>query len=320
MRVPVDARSASTLTQHEEALQQAETMERTASSVPVRAGLSIIVPAFNEERGIGAQIEHVRQVMNASSIPWELIVVDDGSTDGTAREVEKHDVRLIRQPRNRGYGAALKAGIAASKNELVAIIDADGTYPSEALVPMFEKASDFQMVVGARIAENVNIPLVRRPAKWLLAQLASYLAEQPIPDLNSGLRIMRKSIVQKFEHLLPSGFSFTTTITMSMLCTDHTVYYHPIEYFKRVGSSKIRAAHAYQFLLLILRTVVYFNPLRFFLPLGALFFAGGAAKLLYDITLWNMSESAVMGLLTGVMIWCVGLLADQNSRLALRGK
>jgi len=295
-------------------------MNQAVPSPPALGGLSIIVPAYNEENGIGAQIEHVRQVMNASGIPWEMIVVDDGSTDGTAREVEKHQVRLIRQPRNRGYGAALKAGIAASKNELVAIIDADGTYPSEALVPMFAKIVDFDMVVGARIGENVNIPLVRRPAKWVLAQLASYLAEQPIPDLNSGLRIMRKSLVQKFEHLLPSGFSFTTTITMSMLCTDHSVHYHPIEYFKRVGSSKIRPSHAYQFLLLILRIAVYFNPLRFFLPLGAFFFAGGMAKLMYDVTLWNMSESAVMGLLTGVMIWCVGLLADQNSRLSLRGK
>jgi len=295
-------------------------MLHAAEHSPTFTGLSIVVPAFNEEHGIGGQIEHIRQVMQGSNIPWELIIVDDGSTDGTAQEVAKHDVRLIRQPRNRGYGAALKAGIGASKNELVAIIDADGTYPSEALIPMLEKVNEFEMVVGARIGENVNIPLVRRPAKWMLAKLASYLAEQPIPDLNSGLRIMRKSIVQKFEHLLPSGFSFTTTITMSMLCTDHSVYYHPIQYFKRVGDSKIKASHAYQFLLLILRTVVYFNPLRFFLPLGAIFFAGGAAKLLYDITLWNMSESAVMGLLSGVIIWCVGLLADQNARLALRGK
>lgn len=301
-------------------MQPTATLERNAEATASRTGLSIIIPAYNEEGGIGAQIEHVRRVMDASGIPWELVVVDDGSTDGTAREVEKHDVRLIRQPRNRGYGAALKAGIAAAQNELVAIIDADGTYPSEALIPMYEKAREYDMVVGARVAENVQIPLVRRPAKWVLARLASHLAEQPIPDLNSGLRIMRKAIVEKFQHLLPSGFSFTTTITMSMLCSDHSVYYHPIEYFKRVGSSKIRPKHAYQFLLLILRIAVYFNPLRVFLPLGAVFFAGGLAKFIYDVTLWNLSESAVMGLLAGVMIWCFGLLADQNSRLVLRGK
>ena len=301
-------------------MQQAETMERPATQSPATSGLSIIVPAYNEERGIAEQIRRIQETMRNSGIEWELIVVDDGSTDNTAAEIEKLGVRLIRQARNRGYGAALKAGIAAARNELVAIIDADGTYPAPALIPMFEKARQVDMVVGARTGENVNIPLLRRPAKWVLAELASYLAEQPIPDLNSGLRIMRKSIVQQFEHLLPSGFSFTTTITMSMLCTDHSVYYHPIEYFKRVGSSKIRAKHAYQFLMLILRIAVYFNPLRFFLPLGTVFFLMGMAKFAYDVTLMNLSESAVMAILTAVMIWCVGLLADQNARIALRSK
>jgi glycosyltransferase involved in cell wall biosynthesis len=286
----------------------------------VRTGVSVVMPAFNEERGIGAQIEKIRSVMNGCGWDWELIVVDDGSTDGTAAEIEKHAARLIRQPRNRGYGAALKAGIAAAQNELVVIIDADGTYPAEAIPPMLALAQQNDMVVGARISASVHIPLVRRPAKWVLARLASYLAEQDIPDLNSGLRVMRKSTVRQFEHLLPSGFSFTTTITLAMLCTDHNVHYFPIDYHKRVGSSKIRPGHAYQFLLLILRTVVYFNPLRFFLPLGGLFFFAGAAKFIYDIFLWNLSESAVMGLLTAVMIWCVGLLADQNSRLALKAK
>jgi glycosyltransferase involved in cell wall biosynthesis len=299
---------------------QAETRTASAAAPPVTNGLSIIVPAFNEERGIAEQIRRIEEAMRGSGISWELLVVDDGSTDGTAAEVEKLGVRLIRQKRNRGYGAALKAGIAAAGNELVAIIDADGTYPAQPLVPMFEKAREYDMVVGARTGENVNIPLVRRPAKRFLAELASYLAEQPIPDLNSGLRIMRKSTVEQFEHLLPSGFSFTTTITMSMLCTDHSVYYHPIEYFRRVGRSKIRAKHAYQFLMLILRIAVYFNPLRFFLPLGAFFFLLGMAKFAYDVTLMNLSESAVMAILAAVMIWCVGLLADQNARIALRGK
>jgi len=283
----------------------------------VATGVTVVIPAFNEERGIGAQIERIQQVMQSIGWPWELIIVDDGSSDGTAAEVERRGVRLIRQGRNRGYGAALKAGIHAARNEFVVICDADGTYPAEAIPPMLEKIHEYDMVVGARITQNVAIPLVRKPAKWVLAQLAGYLAEQPIPDLNSGLRVMRKSLVEKFEHLLPSGFSFTTTITMALLCSDCRVYYHPIEYYQRVGKSKIRPSHAYHFLLLILRTVTYFNPLRVFLPLGALFFTAGLGKLAYDVTLWNLSESAVMGLLTGVIIWCVGLLADQISRMAL---
>lgn len=173
------------------------------------------------------------------------------------------------------------------------------------------------MVVGARTGEHVHIPWVRRPAKWLLAKLASYLAEQPIPDMNSGLRVLKRELVEQYEHLLPSGFSFTTTITLALLCNGYQVNYVPINYAKRVGSSKIRPGHAYQFLLLILRTVVYFNPLRIFLPLGLVFFVAGVAKFIYDIFLWNLSESAVMGILSGVIIWCVGLLADQISKIAM---
>jgi glycosyltransferase involved in cell wall biosynthesis len=226
-------------------------------------------------------------------------------------------VHLIRQGRNRGYGAALKTGIRAAQHELIVITDADGTYPAESIPALLDHAAENDMVVGARVGENVHIPLVRRPAKWVLGRLASYLAEEEIPDLNSGLRVMKKSLVEKYEHLLPSGFSFTTTITLALLCSGCRVHYHPIEYHKRVGHSKIRAAHAYQFLMLILRTIVYFNPLRVFLPLGLLFFLAGMAKFAYDITLWNLSESAVMGVLAGVIIWCVGLLADQISRMAL---
>lgn len=282
-----------------------------------KRAVSIVVPAYNEERGIGEQIERLRHVMDASGWPWELIVVDDGSTDATAVEAERHGVRILRQPRNRGYGASLKAGIAAAKSDWIVIIDADGTYPAEEIPRMLELAADTDMVVGARVGQNVNIPLVRRPAKWLLAGLASYLAEQPIPDMNSGLRVLKRDLVEKYEHLLPQGFSFTTTITLALLCNGYRVHYHPINYAKRVGNSKIRPAHAYHFLLLILRTVVYFNPLRVFLPLGALFFLAGIAKFIYDIFLWNLSESAVMAILAAVMIWAVGLLADQISKIAM---
>jgi glycosyltransferase involved in cell wall biosynthesis len=296
----------------EEARESAEALRAT--------GITAVIPAYNEEAAIGAQIEKVQQVLAASGWPSELIVVDDGSTDGTAREVERRGVRLVRLPQNRGYGAALKAGIAAAGHETIVILDADGTYPAGAIPAMLDRAHQFDMVVGARVGQNVNIPLERRPAKWFLARLASYLAEQEIPDLNSGLRVLKRSLVEKFNHLLPSGFSFTTTITLALLCTEHRVHYHPIEYHRRVGESKIRPRHAYEFLLLILRTVVYFNPLRVFLPLGAAFFFAGVAKFIYDIFLWNLSESAVMGILAGVMIWAFGLLADQNARISLRGK
>ncbi|MGH9817166.1 MAG: glycosyltransferase family 2 protein [Candidatus Acidiferrales bacterium] len=296
---------------------KAEEREAARDAQSALAGVSVVVPAYNEEGAIASQVESLRVVMDAGGRPWELIVVDDGSTDDTAAVAESTGVELIRLGRNRGYGAALKEGIHAAQHELIVITDADGTYPSQAIPALLEHAANHDMVVGARIGENVAIPLLRRPAKWVLGRLASYMAGQEIPDLNSGLRVMKKSLVEKFEHLLPSGFSFTTTITLALLCSDYSVYYHAIEYHQRVGQSKIRPGHAYQFLMLILRTIVYFNPLRFFLPLGAVFFAAGVAKFGYDITKMNLSESAVMGVLTGVIIWCVGLLADQISRMAL---
>jgi glycosyltransferase involved in cell wall biosynthesis len=279
--------------------------------------VSVVVPAYNEQEAIGAQIEKVQQVMQRSGWPYEVIVVDDGSTDSTSEQVRRQRVRLIQLSHNRGYGAALKAGIAASQNDWIVITDADGTYPAEAIPALLERAHDYDMVVGARVGKNVTMPLERKMVKWFLVRLASYLAERPIPDLNSGLRVLKRPLVEKFLHLLPSGFSFTTTITLALLCNDYRVYYHPIDYYRRVGSSKIRPTDAYQFLLLILRTVVYFNPLRVFLPLGTGLFLAGLAKFIYDLFGWNISESAVLGMLGGVLLWGIGLLADQLSRIGL---
>jgi hypothetical protein len=195
------------------------------------------------------------------------------------------------------------------------IIDADGTYPSAALPLLLEHASGNDMVVGARTGGIAKVPFVRRPAKWFLGSLASYLAGQKLPDLNSGLRLMRKELVDMYLHLLPSGFSFTTTITLSAACNDHDVKYVPIDYHARLGKSKIRPRHAYDFLLLILRTIVFFNPLKVFIPIGLILASLGLGKFIYDITLGNISESALLGILGALIVWAVGLLADQNSRI-----
>lgn len=279
--------------------------------------VAVVIPAYNEENAISKQIDNVKTVMDKTGLSYTLIVVDDGSTDNTAGEAERHDIQLIRLPRNSGYGAALKAGFAAANSEYIIIIDADGTYPADAIPSMMQKVPEYDMVVGARIGQNTHIPFVRKPAKWFLQKLASYLAGQNIPDLNSGLRVIKKPLLEKYKNILPSGFSLTTTITLALLCNNYFVYYYPIDYYKRIGKSKIRPVEAYNFFLLILRTIVYFNPLKVFLPLGAIFFAAGFVKLIYDIFKDNLSESAVMGLLSAFIIWAIGLLSDQISRIGI---
>jgi glycosyltransferase involved in cell wall biosynthesis len=281
-------------------------------------GVSVVIPAFDEEGAIEESVRSVLSVMEDSRIEFELIVVDDGSSDRTAELSEAAGAQVLRLPENRGYGAALKAGIARAKHEIIVITDADGTYPAESIPVLLADLGEYDMVVGARIGENVAIPLVRRPAKWFLRRLASYLAGRAIPDLNSGLRVMRKSLVKRFEHLLPSGFSFTTTITLASLCSGALVRYSPIDYHERIGESKIRPSHAFEFLLLILRTIVYFNPLKVFLPMGGVFFLGGLVKFIYDIYIGNFSETALLGFLGAAILWAVGLLSDQMSRISLR--
>jgi glycosyltransferase involved in cell wall biosynthesis len=277
---------------------------------------SVVIPAFNEEKGIVPTLRELRESLNG--LDYEIVVVDDGSRDRTAELARAEGVTVHQQPANRGYGASLKAGIRRAKHDVLVITDADGTYPASAIPDLVAGCETYDMVVGARVGENVAIPLVRRPAKWVLGKLASYLAGRPIPDLNSGLRAMRRELVRQYEHLLPSGFSFTTTITLAALCRDHLVRFDPIDYRAREGDSKIRPRHAYDFFLLILRTIVYFNPLKIFLPVGAFFFAAGIAKTIYDVAKENLSESAIFAFLTAFLMWGLGLISDQLSRIASR--
>ncbi len=279
--------------------------------------VSVIIPAYDEAAHVADQVRAVQKVMAATGWTWEVIVVDDGSSDGTAEKAASvGGVRVLRRSRNRGYGAALKLGIGHARYAWILITDADGTYPVEAIPGLLARAADNDMVVGARTGQNVNIQLMRRAPKAFLNVLASYLAGQKLPDINSGLRLMRADLVRRYEHLLPSGFSFTTTITLAAACNDHLVEYVPIDYHARLGQSKMRPRAAYDFTLLILRTIVFFNPLKVFLPVGAVLFVAGMIKFGYDILLDNLSESAVLALLGALLVWAVGLLADQNARIA----
>jgi len=298
--------------------------EQTAEqTVPARApgpapDLAVILPAFNEAQGIQETLKRLQQVLSDFPFSSEILVVDDGSTDGTGQKAEQAGVRVMTHAWNRGYGAALKTGILATRAPAVMIMDADATYEPDALPRLYARLDGASMVVGTRWLRSEGVSWIRRLPKWLLNRFASYLVGRHIPDLNSGQRIMRRDLLLRYMHLCPSGFSFTSTITLALLANGYNVIYEPIEYLKRTGKSKIRASHFASFVLLVVRAMVLFNPLKVFLPLGAFVFLVGLAKLVEDIYLWNLSETAVMAFLSAMTIWAVGLLADMISRLQMQ--
>lgn len=278
--------------------------------------VSIIIPAFNEEDGIGEVLDSIQQMMRSHDIEGEIIVVDDGSTDRTAEVVSASGVRLVQHESNRGYGATLKTGIRQARHDLMLISDADGTYPVEAIPILLAAMETCDMAVGARTGDHVKIPLLRRPAKWFLQKLANYLAQKEIPDLNSGLRVFRREIAERFYHLFPEGFSFTITITMASLTSNYRVKFLPINYYRRQGKSTIRPARDFMgFLSLIVRMTVYFNPLRVFLPASLILFMIGLVKAIIDFINHNtFGVGAAIAILTAVQILGLGLLADLTIR------
>jgi len=280
--------------------------------------LAVILPAFNEAQGIQETLKRLQQVLSDFPFSSEILVVDDGSTDGTGQKAEQAGVRVMTHAWNRGYGAALKTGILATRAPAVMIMDADATYEPDALPRLYAHLDGASMVVGTRWLRSEGVSWIRRLPKWVLNRFASYLVGRRIPDLNSGQRIMRRDVVLRYMHLCPTGFSFTSTITLALLANGYNVIYEPIEYLKRAGKSKIRASHFASFVLLVVRAMVLFNPLKVFLPLGAFVFLVGIAKLIEDIYLWNLSETAVMAFLSAMTIWAVGLLADMISRLQMQ--
>lgn len=278
--------------------------------------VSIIIPAFNEQDGIGEVLDSIQQLIEARGIEAEIIVVDDGSTDQTAEVVASRNVRLVQHESNRGYGATLKTGIRNAKYDLMLITDADGTYPVEAIPVLLDAMGKCDMAVGARTGEHVKIPLFRRPAKRMLQMLANYLAQKDIPDLNSGLRVFRREIAERFYDLFPEGFSFTITITMAALTSNYRVKFVPIDYYRRKGKSTIRPARDFMgFLSLIVRMTVYFNPLRVFLPASIILFLIGFIKAIIDFINHNtFGVGAAIAILTAVQILGLGLLADLTIR------
>jgi len=278
---------------------------------------SVIVPAFNEGIAIGALVSELRAVAD-----WrEILVVDDGSQDDTAERARTAGGQVVRHPYNKGNGAAVKTGIRLSTGMFVLIIDADGQHQPADALRLVAHLDTYDLVVGARSSQS-QATMFRRAGNAVLNWTASYLTERSIPDLTSGFRAARRSCLIEFLHLLPNGFSTPTTTTLAFLKAGYNVRFEPIDAARRHGESKIRlGTDGVGFLLILLKVITIFSPLRIFLPISAAAFGVGAAYAAWTIlTQSHVTNSSVLLIVLSVIILLVGLVSEQISSLRFEGR
>lgn len=282
---------------------------------------SIVIPVYNEGKMIQKTVSEIRSCLEPNyADSYEIIAVNDCSTDNCEEILDKIKtdyISVIHHPINKGYGASLKTGIKHSKYDWVVIIDADNTYPAKSIPELLKYIPEYDMVVGARTKKGVKIPFLRKLPKWCLNKLANYLSQTKIPDLNSGLRVMKKTFIERFISILPNGFSFTTTITLAAFTTnDYHVKYVPIDYYQRRGAEKSKIKpikDTLNFIQLIIKTVLYFNPLKIFVPLSIILFVSGITILIgrYFFTPFYRLEITIITLiLTAIQMLAIGMLAE----------
>lgn len=277
---------------------------------------SVVVPCYNEEAAIEDTVELIHESIK-ERLGYEIVVVDDGSTDETSAILQNisgryHNLKIINHHRNRGYGAALKTGIRAARGEYMVITDADGTYPNHRIGEFVELCQDHDMVVGARTGENVTYSQLRAFPKFFLKKWVSWLAGSDVPDINSGFRVFRKDVAEQYFRILPDQFSFTITITLAMMTNYRRVQYIPIDYKSRIGRSKIKPIRdTARFIVLILRTGTYFAPVRAFAPIFASLFFLSLLSMFYDIIVLNdLTDTTLLLFLFSMNTALFALLAD----------
>jgi len=288
--------------------------------------VSVVLPVFNERDHLAAEVERVVASLRASTYAFEILVVDDGSTDGShelARELERQvdELRVIRFEANRGSGWVRKVGTRSARGDIVVWTDVDMTYPNGDIPELVDQMAGHDQVVGARRTEEGTHKALRVPAKWAIRKLASYLVETDIPDLNSGFRAFRRDVALQFLHLLPAGFSCVTTITLAFLSHGYSVHYVPIDYAPRAGESKFHWwKDTKRYVIQVIRMSMTFNPLRLFLPLSLWLFVLGTAKLAYDwiVRDFSLSSNTLLLFLIAFNVASIGLLADAIARLSRR--
>ena len=279
--------------------------------------VSVVIPAFHEAEAIAGVITEL-----AAAAPWrEIIVIDDGSKDGTGDAAKAAGARVVRHPYNKGNGAAVKSGIRAATGDYILIIDGDGQHKPSDAIALTTQLGEYDLVVGARSAAT-QAGSTRRLGNATLNRLASFLTEREIPDLTSGFRAARREYLLEFLHLLPNGFSTPTTTTLAFLRAGYNVTFHPVEARQRSGTSKIRLSRdGPKFFLIILRVMTIFSPLRVFLPVaGASFFVGLAYLVWNVIAHGKTPNGAVLLIMLSVIILLIGLVSEQISALRFDGR
>jgi len=293
----------------------------SAHVVPPRPYVTVVLPCYNEQDHVLAEIARISVALDTSGYSYELLAIDDKSTDETLarlRGAEKTypQLRVVAFRRNGGSGTVRRIGTHDARGEIVVWTDADMTYPNERipeLVRYLDDNPDVDQVVGARTSEQGTHKLLRVPAKWVIRKFAEWLSGTTIPDLNSGLRAFRKEVSLPYLRLLPPGFSCVTTITLSFLSNQHTVDYLPISYAQRAGQSKFHPLKdAYRYILQVLRMVMYFNPLKVLMPLAIWLIAIGFVKGIFDVARYHfhLTTNTLLIFVTGLVIGAVALLAD----------
>jgi len=286
-----------------------------------QAQVSVVVPVYNEENAILETCRLLSETLATTGWDWEVICVNDGSKDGSSAVLKQligvPNMVVVEHDVNKGYGAALKTGIRKARYPWIAIIDADGTYSMEALKSLLPSAANYDMVVGSRTGPNVKYSPIRRIPKFFLRRIASFLAGSTIPDMNSGLRLFRRDIVQRFFPILSDRFSFTTSITMAFLTSGYHVLFIPIDYSERVGQSKIRPIRdTIHFSQLILRTGMYFAPMKVLMPLAYVLGGVALASLAYDlIELKNLTDKTILMAMFSMNTAIFALLADMIQKI-----
>lgn len=281
------------------------------------ADVSVVIPAYNE----GAVIAAVVTAMADVAAWHEIIVVDDGSQDDTAKKACAAGARVVRHPYNKGNGAAVKSGIRAARGEYVLIIDGDGQHCTADALRLVGRLGDYDLVIGAR-STSTQATHARRFGNGALNSLASYLTGRDIPDLTSGFRAARLEHLREFLHLLPNGFSTPTTTTLAFIKAGYNVVFEPTEARPRVGTSKIRLARdGAKFLMIILKIVTIFSPLRVFVPIALVTFLLGVAYGIWNVAMYaRIPNGSVLLILFSVLVFLVGLVSEQISALRFEGR